>query len=258
MVTSMLIFWPYMITRIDEKNEGKTMTIRKIIQIDEELCNGCGQCITGCAEGALALVDGKAKIISDSYCDGLGACLQACPQRALTIIERESAPFDEALVAAKMRHAPKAPAQPRGCPGAAVRTFAPPETPCQPNAAPGRGPSHWPIKLMLAPASAPFLKEAHVLLAADCAAGASPLFRSRFAQGKTLLLACPKLGDSAAHTAHLTEILARNQLASLTILRMEVPCCRALSVSAHTAAERAGSNVEITEHVLTTAGAVAL
>lgn len=222
--------------------------LRKIIEIDEERCNGCGQCVLDCAEGAIAIVDGKAKVIADHFCDGLGACLQGCPQDALHIVEREADPFDPAAVEAHL-HAKGMPAAPHasslpgaalpplacGCPGSAARSFA--EGPA--------GGGHWPVKLRLVPAHAPFLDNAHLLLAADCAPAVFPGFHT-LAQGKVVLTLCPKFEDNAAMLQKLADICANRHPQSLTALRMEVPCCKGLESMAREAVRQAGSACPLT------------
>lgn len=219
-------------------------TKRPIIHIDEEKCTGCGLCVPACEEGALAIVDGKARIVKEIFCDGLGACLGDCPEGALTVIERDAEAFDEEAVLAAQAQA-KAP-QPspvhQGCPGSALRTMTP-----RPSAPASDGEdesasalSHWPVQLMLVPPTAPFLHKADVLLCADCVPFALPDFHGRYLQGRAVLVACPKLDDLAYYTAKLTDILQQTNPRRLTILRMTVPCCGGLVQAATTA--RAASN----------------
>ncbi len=203
------------------------MTVRNIITINEELCDGCGQCILDCAEHALAIVDGKAKVISDNLCDGLGACLQGCPQNALTIIEREAAPFDEEAVHA-LQKAKAAPlmsqtsshlstcntAITRGCPS------------LSPNLKMNTTP--WPLKLRILPENSPFLKNAHIILTADCAPATYTKFHEDFGH-KVKISCCPKFEEHDVLIKKLKNILATGQPKSLHVLRMEVPCCFALA-----------------------------
>ncbi|MBG0772485.1 ATP-binding protein [Oleidesulfovibrio alaskensis] len=240
--------------------------IRKIIQIDEERCDGCGLCVLDCAEGAIAIIDGKAKLVKDSYCDGLGACLGACPQDALHIIEREADEFDEEAAMEHVRRRDAATGQPPqpvrphhsgGCPGSMVRSFGATgqQSPQLAQAhQPAAGPGHWPLKIRLVPPTAPFLKGADVLVAADCAAAASPQFHSRFAAGKVVLIGCPKFDDTAAYAQRLADILTTSGIASLTVLRMEVPCCRGLSEAVNSAVRQSGSSVQINEVIMTCQG----
>lgn len=256
------------------------MTIkRKIIEIDEERCNGCGQCVLDCAEGAIAIIDGKAKIVSDVFCDGLGACLGSCPVDALKIIEREAPAFDEEAAMEHVRKRDAAtgkPAAPHGhggmgghgqghhggmgghgggCPGAALRMVNKASAPVFAVAG-GEvaGPGHWPMKIRLVPPTAPFLRGADVLVAADCAAAASPIFHAHFAKGKVVLIGCPKFDDTEAYAHRLAEILQTSGIASLTVLRMEVPCCRGLSAAAHRAKELSGASIEVRDIIMTCGG----
>jgi NAD-dependent dihydropyrimidine dehydrogenase PreA subunit len=227
-----------------------TKTARKIVKIDEEKCDGCGVCVPACAEGALQIVDGKAKLISEVYCDGLGACLGECPQGAITIEERESEAFDEE--ATKHHLAAKAHAAddtlPCGCPSTTVSQF----EPCvSPHAIPESRPSsmlgHWPVQLTLVPPKAPFLQGADVVLAADCVPFAYGSFHQDFIKDHALLVACPKLDDFEAHQAKLTEILRQADLRSLTVVHMEVPCCSGLVHMARQAIATSGKDIPLKE-----------
>ena len=195
------------------------MQFRNIIEIDAERCNGCGQCVLDCAEGAIAIIDGKATIVSESYCDGLGACLSSCPQDALTIVQREAPAFDEE---AAHRHVAALSAK-QGCQGASPRQFSAPGMHAASLFAPMT--KTWPVKLRLVPAEAPFLAGADILLAADCAGAASPLFHE-LAAGRVPLIVCPKFENHADIEKKLHEIIVTSKPRSLTALRMEVPCCR--------------------------------
>lgn len=230
---------------------------RPIIEIDEEKCNGCGQCILDCAEGALAIVDGKAKLISDVYCDGLGACLN-CPQGALSLKTREAAPFDEAaaLAAKEKRSGGKGCAPGGACPGSAARTLRPlaplgaPAQAAAPHAAEQGGPlmarvPTWPIKLALVPPSASFLRGAHLLLTADCAALSLPDLHMKWLIGHIPLLACPKLENHDFIRQRLEAILTEGGPASITVLRMSVPCCGALARLAEQAIAVTGCKVPL-------------
>lgn len=238
------------------------MAKRLIIEIDEEKCNGCGLCVLDCAEGALAVVDGKAKLIRDSYCDGLGACLN-CPEGALKLIEREAEDFDEeAALAAKAEREGIAPVhaghgpqgvmpRPGGCPGSMARALKP-LTPGTASANPGLAvdlPS-WPIQLRLVPATAPFLKGAQVLLAAHCAGFALPNLHKDWLAGRIPVIACPKLEDNDALLEKLTAIIASGQIAGLTVLRMSVPCCGGLERLAQQALKNAQSDLKMECHVV--------
>lgn len=208
--------------------------IRKIVRIDEEKCNGCGICVNACHEGALQMIDGKARLVSDDYCDGLGACLPECPTGAITIEEREANAFDEQVVAKaqEKKAAPKAAAHPQGacgCPGSQARMLS--HTPAAPKAkAEAKAPTcesmlrQWPVQIQLVPASAPYFDDASLLIAADCTAYAYAGFHNDFMQGKITLIGCPKL-DDADYSEKLAEILRLHDIKDITVLRMEVPCC---------------------------------
>ncbi|MCD4688547.1 MAG: 4Fe-4S binding protein [Desulfuromonadaceae bacterium] len=201
---------------------------RNIVKIDEEKCNGCGLCVPSCAEGAIQIINGKAKLIADNLCDGLGACLGDCPQDAITIEQRDANEFDEQVVIASQQ-ADKAPVHSGGCPSAQAQKLSPPtksviaETEAGPSQL-----ANWPVQLKLVPPTAPFLAEADLLLAADCVPFAYPDFHQKYLAGKTLLIGCPKLDDVEAYVEKLTAILSQNNIKSLTVLHMEVPCCTGL------------------------------
>lgn len=192
--------------------------VRKIIQIDEETCNGCGACAAACHEGAIRMVDGKAKLIRDDYCDGLGDCLPACPVNAISFVEREAAPYDEAAVLAARG----------GCPGSAPRTISQPAEARE--AIPFAMPSqlrNWPVQIKLAPMTAPWLDGAKLLIAADCTAYSYADFHREFIRDHVVLVGCPKL-DGIDYSMKLTHILRNNDIRSVTVVRMEVPCCGGL------------------------------
>ncbi|NLY76160.1 MAG: 4Fe-4S binding protein [Firmicutes bacterium] len=201
---------------------------RKIVKIDEAKCNGCGLCIDACHEGALQLVNGKAKLVSESYCDGLGNCLPECPTGAITIEEREAAPFDEQAVqkhiAAKNQQAESSLAC--GCPGAAARSIAKEkvEEPQTERVDMKSELRQWPCQIKLVPVNAPYFDNAHLLIAADCTAYAYAGIHRDFMRNKITLIGCPKL-DDVDYTEKLSEILKRHEIKSVTVLRMEVPCC---------------------------------
>jgi Pyruvate/2-oxoacid:ferredoxin oxidoreductase delta subunit len=209
---------------------------RKIIEIDEEKCDGCGNCVPGCAEGALEIVDGKARVIADRLCDGLGACLGECPRDALRIVERPAEAFDEEAVeshlarqSAEKKPAPKS----GGCPSAGVQILTPGGG-SAPNPAPGRAPiagnadsalGHWPIQIRLVPPAAPFLKGADLLVLADCAAVALPELHKDWLPGRVVLMGCPKFDDRDAYVEKFAEIFRTAEIRSVTAVAMEVPCC---------------------------------
>jgi NAD-dependent dihydropyrimidine dehydrogenase PreA subunit len=210
-----------------------TQTLRKIVKIDEDKCNGCGACIISCAEGALKIIDGKAKLISEKYCDGLGNCLD-CPEGAISIEEREAQDFDEEAVEKHLHPEKVEDKQPRGCPSASVKQFEksvelPTPTVETPKTTVRSRLGHWPVQLTLVPATAPFLKGADLVLAADCVPFTYAGFHQDFLRDNTaLLVACPKLDDFQAHQKKLNEVLAQSGIKSLTVLHMEVPCCSGL------------------------------
>lgn len=245
---------------------------RNIIVVDEEKCNGCGNCIIGCHEGALALINGKARLIKESYCDGLGACLPTCPTDAITIEEREADEFTapapgspadlemKAEAAAQEAIIAAAAAKPvfRGCPGSAQRTFDRPEEKAS-HAAPASKPAvaeaapadpsapnselrQWPVQIKLLPTAAPFYQGAKLLIAADCAAFSRANFHQEFIKGKVCMIGCPKL-DSVDYTDKLTEVLRNNDIRSVTIVRMEVPCCGGLDFAAKKALQNSGKMI---------------
>ncbi len=212
--------------------------IRKIIEINEEMCNGCGLCADACHEDAIGMVNGKAKLLRDDYCDGLGDCLPACPTGAITFVEREAAPYDEAAVKAKQQKAVDAPLA-CGCPGTeskALHHFEPAETAAQTVPTQLR---QWPVQIQLAPVNAPYFEKANLLIAADCTAYAYGNFHSEFMRGKITLIGCPKL-DPVDYTEKLMEIIKQNDIKSLTIARMEVPCCGGIEMAVKNALQASG------------------
>lgn len=206
---------------------------RKIVKIDESKCDGCGLCATACAEGAIAIVDGKAKLVKDQYCDGLGACLGHCPKDAISIEEREADEFDEAAATAALGKAPKphapqaAPQGSSGCPGMALRSFKrqAPEPPKTETAKASSELAQWPVQLALVPVEAPYWSGTELLLAADCTAFALGAFHSELLKGRSLAIACPKLDETDSYVAKLAEIIRRNDIKGLVVAHMEVPCC---------------------------------
>ncbi len=215
---------------------------RNIITIDQEKCNGCGICVDACHEGALAMVDGKAKLISESYCDGLGACLPECPTGAITIEEREAAEFDEAAVEKHMAQK-KQGAVPAGCPSARAtaihRQAAAPAVQREEAVSELR---QWPCQIKLVPVNAPYFDGAKLLIAADCTAYAYAGVHSRFMRGKITLIGCPKL-DMADYSEKLTEILKYNDIKSVDVLRMSVPCCGGIENAVKTALINSGKMI---------------
>jgi len=238
--------------------------VRKIIEIDEELCDGCGQCVTGCAEGALAIIDDKARVISDNLCDGLGACIGECPTGALQIVEREAEEFDETAVEKHLdqqsgKNEAGAPVRGGGCPSAGIKMFAPQAKPDEPSQEGAEGAaasalSHWPIKLRLVPPHAPFLKGADLLILADCGAIAFPTLHRDLLQGRVVLAGCPKFDDLALYEERLTQIFRQAGVRSITVARMEVPCCAGLQALVMKSLKASGAEIPVEEIVISPKG----
>ena len=229
--------------------------IRKIIHIDEETCNGCGACANACHEGAIGMVDGKAKLLRDDYCDGLGDCLPACPTGAITFVEREAAAYDEQAVLENKKKEHPAPFM--GCPGHAVKAF---QRRAQAEAPVFRGEAEsqlaqWPCQIKLAPVKAPYFQGAKLLIAADCTAYAYARFHEKFMRGKVTLVGCPKL-DSVDYSEKLTQIIKENDIQSVTVARMEVPCCGGLEQAAITALKDSGKFIPWQVVTLSTDGRI--
>ena len=242
---------------------------RKIIHIDEEKCTGCGQCVTACAEGAIEIRDGKARLVSDSYCDGLGACLGTCPQDAIVIEEREALEFDEEAVRNHLAEQEEAESNPLpcgcpgtamrslaggGCPGSAVSSRPASGTPAPTGPAGASQLGHWPVQLRLVPPGAPFLKGADILIAADCSAFALADVHRRYISGRAVLVGCPKLDDLDFYRGRLKDILAEAGPASITVLRMEVPCCAGIAHIAREARDEVAPEVPLEIHTIAIAG----
>ncbi len=245
--------------------------IRDIVKIDEEKCDGCGLCVPACAEGAIQIIDGKARLIADNLCDGLGACLGHCPKDAIIVEKRAADEFDEEAVEAHLKEQGRAPlaghghhpapaAKPAahggGCPSAKVMSFGGgcPSAQVPTVAAPAAAAAEqagtrastlrqWPVQMHLVPPSAPFLKDADLLLAADCVPFAYADFHKDFLDGKALLIGCPKLDDGQAYVEKLTQMLRQNNIRKLTVLHMEVPCCSGLIAIARQALAACGKEV---------------
>jgi Pyruvate/2-oxoacid:ferredoxin oxidoreductase delta subunit len=233
------------------------MSVRKIIQIDEEKCSGCGQCILECAEGALAIVDGKARLIKDVYCDGLGACLGECPEDALHLVEREAEEFDEKAVETHLAEQPAA-ERPEvactrrspeplacGCPGDTVRELSPAEASTQAAPAPASALRNWPVQLHLVPVKAPFFNQADLLIAADCAGFTLTNLHGSFLKGRALIIACPKLDDISPYEDKLAAIFRENAIRSITVLYMVVPCCTGLVQIVRRALAKSGRSIPL-------------
>jgi ferredoxin len=225
------------------------MAIRNIINIDEDKCDGCGQCVVDCAEAALQVVNGKARLVREIYCDGLGACLGSCPTGALTIVQRESDPFDEAATEKHMEAARGKKESAHACPGSRPVDFSGgSQTVHAADVRPEL--TNWPVQLKLVAANAPYFSDADLLLAADCTAFATVNFHGRFIRGKKVLIACPKLDDAQYYLQKLTEIFRENSIRSVTVVRMEVPCCGGLSYVVKQAIQAAGRELPYNEVVI--------
>ena len=214
---------------------------RRIIEIDREKCNGCGACADACHEGAIAMVDGKAALMRDDYCDGLGDCLPACPTGAISFVEREAAAYDEQAVLAHKQEKMRAEGKslPCGCPGSRSRRIEHTDGGEAPLCEAVSRLAQWPVQIKLAPVNAPYFSGAKLLIAADCTAYAYAAFHERFIKGHITLIGCPKL-DAVDYSEKLTEILLRNDIKSVTVVRMEVPCCGGLEHAAKTALQKSG------------------
>jgi NAD-dependent dihydropyrimidine dehydrogenase PreA subunit len=239
---------------------------RKVIQIDEEKCNGCGLCVPSCAEGAIQIVNGKAKLIAEKYCDGLGACLGECPQDALHVIEREAEDFDEEAVEKHLHGKSHAKNKeetitPCGSPSTRLQSFSQPQT-CQEANQPvshddiQSALSHWPIQIHLVPPTAPFLKGADLLVAADCTPVAYPNFHRDFLSGKVVMVGCPKFDDAQAYVEKFASIFHAAGIKSVTVVTMEVPCCQGLPLIVKKGMEMAGKKIPIKQVIISTRGEV--
>lgn len=227
--------------------------IRKIIQIDEEKCNGCGACASACHEGAIGMVDGKAKLLRDDYCDGLGDCLPACPTGAISFVEREAAAYDEAAVLAAK--AKKEQPLPCGCPGSAAKAIKRHEAVSVTTAPQGSELRQWPVQIKLAPVNAPWFDGAKLLVAADCTAYAYANFHQDFIKGHITLVGCPKL-DTVDYAIKLTEIIRNNDIRSVTVVRMEVPCCGGIENAVKTALQDSGKFIPWNVVTIATDGSI--
>jgi Pyruvate/2-oxoacid:ferredoxin oxidoreductase delta subunit len=249
------------------------MPVRDMVEIDEDLCDGCGDCVTACAEGAIAIVDGKARLVSDIYCDGLGVCLGHCPQGAITVVRREAVGFDEEAVARHLEKIrPDSTAVPSpvqafpihsqspaggGCPSSRPQMLSPKPSSNTPSEAVESQLRHWPIQLHLVPPTAPFFQKAEVLLAADCVPFAVPDFHQRFLAGRALAIACPKLdSNQEIYLQKLVAMIDEAEISSLTVMVMEVPCCGGLVRLAQEGLQRAQRTVPVECVVVGTGGQI--
>ncbi|MDF2548381.1 MAG: 4Fe-4S ferredoxin [Anaerosolibacter sp.] len=237
------------------------MAMRKIVQIDENKCNGCGVCVPSCAEGAIKIIDGKAKLLSDNLCDGLGACLGDCPMDAITIIEREAEEFDEEAVKVHLGHDQKDAHQQGhhhghhhggGCPGSQLRMLN--KSSAQSTAVVENGDveikiksqlQQWPVQLMLVPPTAPYFEGADLLVTADCVPFAYPNYHLDILKGKKVVIGCPKLDDVSFYATKLTQIMKMNEIKSVTVAFMEVPCCTGIVRAVEKAIGDSGKNIPL-------------
>jgi len=239
--------------------------MRKIIEIDEELCNGCGQCVLACAEGAIQIIDGKAKVIADKYCDGLGACIGDCPEDALKIIEREADDFDEEAVEELLKTQKEEKETQTessdcgcGCSSMGIQAFpSAQESSCasanKPTSQPTEGTSclgHWPVQIRLVPAGAPFLKNSNLVIAADCVPVAYPTFHADFLKDNTVMIGCPKFDNPEETIEKLSQIFKSSGIKSITAAIMEVPCCSALPGIIKKALDKSGVDIPYKEVVI--------
>ena len=236
---------------------------RKIIQIDEKKCTGCGLCTTACAEGAIEVRDGKARLVSEVYCDGLGACLGECPEGALTVMERESQEFNPEAVEEHLKHKDKEVMEETlacGCPSQQIQMFAQGKGKASRKAGDVRvggtpsALSHWPVQIRLVPPKAPFLQGAHLLIAADCTSVAYPDFHTRLLPGKIVLIGCPKFDDVEEYLKKFVEIFKQASIRGVTVVDMEVPCCSKLPALVRHALELSGKDIPFQEMVISVRG----
>jgi NAD-dependent dihydropyrimidine dehydrogenase PreA subunit len=247
---------------------------RKIIEIDDRLCDGCGQCIPSCAEGALQIIDGKARVVADNLCDGLGACMGECPTGALRIVEREADEFDETAVEKHLEamepsetpdheSGPGAPIMACGCPSQQIRNFEPSPHPGGHSASGLTAPEsslsrlgHWPVQIRLVPAGAPFLKGADLLVLADCVAVTCPDLHEKLISGRVVMMGCPKFDDVDGYVQKFTEVFEKADIRSITVAEMEVPCCAGLPWIVKKALDAAGKKIPAREIVFDPRGRI--
>jgi len=227
------------------------MAVRNVVKIDEEKCDGCGECASACAEGAIEIVDGKARLVSDVYCDGLGACIGECPQDAITVEQREAADFSERAVKKRLSSMESETPAPAACPGSSPRTIERCELvdlkgePGEPSTV-GSQLGNWPVQLKLIPTEAPYLQGADLLIAADCVPFAFADFHRKFLSGKILMIGCPKLDSADFYRKKLAQIFSRNDIRSIEVVYMEVPCCFGLVHLVHESLKETGKDIPLT------------
>ncbi len=239
---------------------------RKIIYIDEEKCDGCGQCVPSCAEGAIEIVDGKARLVAEKYCDGLGACLGECPNDALKVIEREADEFDEEaveeyIIKKEVSQGQEEGTMACGCPSTLIQSFTPQKSCQEANEPVFHGStesalSHWPVQIRLVPPTASFLNGADLLVAADCTPFAYPNFHKDFIHGKVVLVGCPKFDDQQEYIDKFTDIFRKAGVKSVKVVVMEVPCCQGLPTIIKKGMELAGREIPIEQVVISTRGEI--
>ncbi len=242
------------------------MALRNIVKIDEEKCNGCGKCVNACAEGAIQMIDGKAKLVSEIYCDGLGACLDCCPVDAISIEQRDAAEFDEEATRkyleelahnkAAYEKQPAAKSEGFSCPGMKMMNFDKPGTESTAQGDVSSQLSQWPVQLKLVSPAAPYFAGADLMLVADCVPFAMSDFHNTLLKGKAIAIACPKLDETGSYVQKLADILTTANPKSLTVVHMEVPCCGGLGRMAQAAVELTGSNLQIKDITISLRGEI--
>ena len=226
-------------------------TVRKIVRIDEEKCDGCGLCAEACAEGAIQMIDSKARLVNESYCDGLGACIGECPRGAITLEEKRAGPYDDRVAHHHKAHKKHAETEKCGCPSMQIAQFDRKAFNVAARCEHSQSMlGHWPVQLALVPPEAPFLRGADLLLVADCVPFAYADFHRDFLSGKSVLVACPKLDDAQAHLDKLALILRKSTIKSITVVRMEVPCCSGLTAIAKQALKLSQKDIQLKEVVI--------
>jgi len=230
-------------------------TLRKIIEIDEKLCDGCGECVPACAEGAIQIIEGKARLVAENLCDGLGACIGSCPKGAIKIVEKEAEEFDHKAVEVHLKRLRTENILPCRCPGSEIQEFKSMVN-ISKEVKISSALTHWPVQIRLVPPTAPFLKGADLLIAADCVPVAYPEFHTRMLPGHKVLIGCPKFDPVEEYVARLSELLIEANPRSLTLAIMEVPCCRGMAMILEESRRRAGSKIPIKLQVVSIKGKI--